>query len=143
MEKLDIEKEIKTMLAVLFHFVLRKKGKPMYIKNLIRDSEKLLSCGISYELAISVLSGNEMFAWTGKGMYGLSEWGYPPHVSSIEEAIEWFIFMKGRAVTEQEIYEFFSSKYYVKNSSIIGTLVKKEGIKFERLGRKLWKLKND
>ena len=43
-------------------------------------------------------------------------------------------------MTEEEIYEFMLPLYNVKKQSIFNVLMREEGLRFKRIGKKLWGL---
>ncbi len=128
-------------LSIIFHFILKKSNKPLYINEMVVKCEKEFGVSISLNETYKALSlFEEIFSWAGSNMVALSDWGYPKYVKGVKDAITWLIKENKRAVTEEEIYEFMLPLYRVKKESIFNTLVREEGITFKRIGKKLWDL---
>jgi len=127
--------------AIVLEYILKKACKPLYINEITLKCEEIIGISFSVNQVYNILTlYKETFSWVGLGMYGLSRWGYPKYVNSIEDVIIWFIKEKGRAVTEEEIYEFMLPLYSVKKQSISNVLLREEDITLKRIGKKLWDL---
>ena len=135
------ERKYTEKLHIALRYVLKRVQRPLYVNELAVKFEKEFEFPISLNEVYEITSlYKKEFAWAGSGTYALPEWGYPGYVRSIKEVIAWFINENGRAVTEEEIYEFMLPLYNVKKVSIINSLRKYENTYFKHIGRKLWGL---
>ncbi len=136
-----LESEYYDRVALIIEYILKKAGVPLYINDIAVQCDRVIGSDFSINEIYDIISMHrEIFSWAGPSKYGLVSWGYPKYVSSISDVIAWLIREKGQAVTEEEIYEFMLPLYNVKKQSIFNVLMREEGLRFKRIGKKLWGL---
>jgi hypothetical protein len=119
-------------------FIMRKDKKPMHFLDI---SERIKSAGfdnrsVNVQAVHNELIRYESFVLIGRGIYALGEWGYER--GTVAEVIE-KILAKGAELSQDEIVEKVLERRQVKKITIV--LALKNSEKFERTGRKIYKLK--
>ena len=79
---------------------------------------------------------HDQFVLIGRGIYALSEWGYEK--GTVEHVIE-RILNKKKELSQEEIVDQVLKQRQVKKITVV--LVLKNSGKFERIGRKRYKIK--
>ncbi|MBD3361064.1 hypothetical protein GF366_04680 [Candidatus Peregrinibacteria bacterium] len=119
-------------------FILRHEKQPMHF---IDIAEKIKDANfdnrpVNLQAVHNELIRHDNFVLIGRGIYALKEWGYEK--GTVENVIE-KILKEKKELTQEEIVELVLQKRKVKKITVV--LVLKNGEKFERIGRKRYRLK--
>lgn len=119
-------------------YILRREKKPMHFNEI---SEKISEAAFDQRPTNSQAVHNELirhdhFVLIGRGIYALGEWGYEKGTVAIvvERILE-----KADELSQDEIIKKVLEQRQVKKITII--LALKNNEKFERIGRKMYRLK--
>lgn len=120
-------------------YILRVGKKPMHFMDI---AEKISAVGfdkrkVNLQAVHNELIRHDHFILIGRGIYALAEWGYER--GTVAEVIESLLHEK-KELSQDEIIEMVLSKRQVKKITII--LALKNNSKFERVGRRRYKLKS-
>jgi hypothetical protein len=101
------------------HLVLKRRGQPLHFTEI---TELVNKAGFSARPAYSQTVHNELikddrFVLTGRGTYGLGEWGYKP--GTVEEVIERILDKSKRPMTKDEILEAVLAQRQVKPTTVV------------------------
>ncbi len=119
-------------------FILRKKKEPMHfveISNQISNA-KFDERPINVQAVHNELIRHSQFVLIGRGIYALQEWGYEK--GTVSEIIHG-ILKEHKELPQDKIIELVFKQRQVKKITILLSL--KNNKEFERIGRKVYKLK--
>ncbi len=119
-------------------YVLRETKKPMHFADI---AERIREAAfdnrtVNVQAVHNELIRHKSFVLIGRGIYALAEWGYEK--GTVAEVIE-RILGDGAEMSQDEIVEAVLDKRQVKKITVV--LALKNSEKFERTGRKMYKLK--
>jgi len=119
-------------------FILRNEGKPLHFNNI---SEKISKANfdqrsVNVQAVHNELIRHDNFILIGRGIYALGEWGYES--GTVAEVIVKML-TGGKELDQEEIISKVMQQRQVKKITIV--LALKNGDKFERVGRKRYKVK--
>lgn len=119
-------------------YILRKEKQPLHFGEI---SEKISEAkfdrrNVNVQAVHNELIRHDQFVLIGRGIYALSEWGYE---SGTVSAVIEKILSEMAELSQEEIIEEVLKQRQVKKITIV--LALKNGDKFERIGRKRYKLK--
>lgn len=119
-------------------FVLRNNKKPMHFTGITETISGLNfdNRSVNLQAVHNELIRHDHFVLIGRGIYALTEWGYEK--GTVADVIE-AILGKHKELGQDEIIDKVLGKRQVKQITIV--LALKNGKKFERVGRKRYKLK--
>lgn len=119
-------------------FILRNKKDPMHFTEIAeRITEKNFdNRKVNVQAVHNELIRHEQFVLIGRGIYALGEWGYEK--GTVAEVII-DILKEKKELAQEQIIDLVLKKRQVKKITIV--LALKNGEKFERTGRKRYKLK--
>lgn len=120
-------------------YILRKSKKPMHFNDIaaqIADA-KFDNRPVNIQAVHNELIRHDQFILIGRGIYALEEWGYE---SGTVSAVIVRVLKENGELSQDEIVEKVLEKRQVKKITIV--LALKNGEKFERVGRKRYKLKS-
>lgn len=120
-------------------FVLRNERKALHFMEI---AEKIKSADfdsrpVNLQAVHNELIRHESFVLIGRGIYALADWGYER--GTVVEVVEKILKDKNE-LSQEEIVEMVLAKRQVKKITIM--LALKNSDKFERVGRKRYKLKS-
>lgn len=113
------------------YLVLRKNDKPLHFRDIAKHIDK---AGFDSKKAHPQTVHNELikdgrFVLVGRGLYGLTSWGYKP--GTVADVIERVLRNAGRPMTKEEILEGVLKERFVKNNTVLLGLQSKD--RFRRL----------
>lgn len=119
-------------------FVLRNENKPLHFNTI---SEKISKANfdqrsVNMQAVHNELIRHDNFVLIGRGIYALGEWGYES--GTVADVIEKML-SNGKELDQEEIIGNVLKQRQVKKITII--LALKNSQKFERIGRKRYKIK--
>ncbi len=119
-------------------FILRNENKPLHFNYIAEkiESANFDNKSVNVQAVHNELIRHDQFVLVGRGIYALGEWGYEK--GTVAEVIE-AILKKKKELEQEEIVNLVLKQRQVKKITIV--LALKNGKKFERVGRKRYKLK--
>ncbi len=119
-------------------YVLRSEKKPMHFSAIAEKISQLDfdSRPINLQAVHNELIRHDSFILIGRGIYALDEWGYER--GTVAEVIEQILKEKGE-LSQDDVIDKVLERRQVKKITIV--LALKNNKKFERVGRKMYKLK--
>lgn len=119
-------------------YILRKERKPMHFVDIAqRISEaKFDGRSVNLQAVHNELIRYGSFVLIGRGIYALQEWGYEK--GTVSDVIEEILTGK-KELSSDKIVDFVLQKRQVKKITIL--LALKNGKKFERVGRNVYRLR--
>ncbi len=120
-------------------YILRKEGQPMHFGKIADKIEgsKFDNRPINIQAVHNELIRHDQFVLIGRGIYALEEWGY--QTGTVASVIE-RILKDSAELAQEEIVDLVLKQRQVKRITIV--LALKNNNKFERVGRKRYKLKS-
>lgn len=111
------------------YIVLKKEQKPLHFEQI---TERINTAGFSGKQAYKATVHNELildnrFVLVGRGLYGLTEWGFKPGV--VADVIEAVMKETGRPLTKDEIVEKVLEQRIVKPATVNLALMNKKRFK--------------
>ncbi|PIZ76066.1 hypothetical protein COY05_02705 [Candidatus Peregrinibacteria bacterium CG_4_10_14_0_2_um_filter_38_24] len=119
-------------------YILRGEKKPMHFTEIADriSSAKFDGRSVNMQAVHNELIRHDQFVLIGRGIYALKEWGFESGtVAAVIEAI----LADKKELSQDEIIEQVLKQRQVKRITIM--LALKDGGKFERVGRKVYKLR--
>lgn len=121
-------------------YVLKAENRPLHFTYI---TEKISGFSfdhrpVNLQAVHNELIRHEQFVLIGRGIYALQEWGYER--GTVAEVIKSILKDKGE-LNQDEIIDLVMKQRQVKTITIV--LALKNGDKFERIGRKRYRLKKD
>jgi len=119
-------------------YVLRNEKKPLHFSYIVDNIKKANfdNKSVNIQAVHNELIRHNEFILVGRGIYALKEWGYEK--GTVSEVIESILKEKGE-MDQEAIVKAVLDKRQVKRITII--LALKNNSQFERVGRKVYKLK--
>lgn len=119
-------------------YTLRKDKNPLHFNHIAEQisQARFDSRPVNVQAVHNELIRHPQFVLIGRGIYALQEWGYES--GTVSAVIEKILANEGE-LSQDEILEMVLDKRQVKKITIV--LALKNGEKFERVGRKRYKLK--
>lgn len=120
-------------------YILRKDSQPMHFGKIAEKIEdaKFDSRPINIQAVHNELIRHDHFVLIGRGIYALEEWGY--QTGTVANVIERVLLDKGE-LSQEDVIDLVLKQRQVKKITIV--LALKNNGKFERVGRKRYKLKS-
>ena len=119
-------------------FILRNENKPLHFTDITKKiiAKNFDNKAVNIQAVHNELIRHPQFILIGRGIYALSDWGYEK--GTVAEVIEKILKEKSE-MDQDEIINEVLKKRQVKKITIV--LALKNNDKFERIGRKRYKLK--
>jgi len=104
------------------HYVLSRQEKPMHFRDIAAAIEKLKfdNKRVTIQTVHNELIADERFVLVGRGVYGLSQWGF--EVGTVADVIKKILEEAGRPMTKEEIINKVLEKKQVQKSTILVNL---------------------
>ncbi|MFA6991695.1 MAG: sigma factor-like helix-turn-helix DNA-binding protein [Candidatus Gracilibacteria bacterium] len=120
-------------------YVLRNNNKPMHFTEITKRiiEKNFDNKAVNIQAVHNELIRHPGFVLIGRGIYALHDWGYEK--GTVAEVIE-KILKGGMEMDQDQIINKVLEQRHVKKITIV--LALKNGQKFERVGRKMYKLKH-
>ncbi len=120
-------------------YILRSSKKPMHFGDISKkiESADFDNRSVNIQAVHNELIRHDQFILIGRGIYALEEWGYES--GTVSAVIEKILSEKGE-LSQDDIVEQVLSVRQVKKITIV--LALKNGKRFERVGRKRYRLKS-
>lgn len=100
------------------YIVLKRQGKPLHFTEITDLINKSFADRPAYPQTVhNEVIKNPRFVLVGRGMYGLTEWGYEP--GTVEEIIEKILRKVKRPMTQKEILEAVLAQRQVKPTTVV------------------------
>lgn len=96
--------------------VLRRGGKPLHFTEVAKAITETFKRRANAATTHNELIKDKRFVLVGRGIYGLSEWGYTPGI--VREVIRGVLAKKG-PMTKEEVMEAVLKERYVKPSTVL------------------------
>ena len=121
-------------------YILRQDNEPLHFTDIAKKIEgaKFDKRSINLQAVHNELIRNNNFVLIGRGIYALKDWGY--ETGTVAEVVR-RILKEHDELSEEEILKKVFDQRKVKKITIL--LALKNGKKFERVGRKRYRLKNN
>lgn len=116
----------------LAFLILKKHGSPMHFTEVANDITKVFSKKAHPQTTHNELIKDDRFVLVGRGLYGLSDWGYS--TGTIRDVIK-DILTDSKPLSKEEIVKKVLKERYVKNNTIVVNLQDKKYFKKDTAGR--------
>jgi hypothetical protein len=100
----------------LVFLVLKKQGSPLHFSQVAKSISDLFSREVHSATTHNELIKDERFVLVGRGIYGLSDWGYSPGI--VRDVIKDVLESTG-TLSKDEIVECVLKKRFVKKNTIL------------------------